>query len=68
VRNTDLWEPLLALCDEHEVEFKWVRGHTGVVENERADQLSMAAAQGKDLAVDEAHETRETQIKPASLY
>jgi ribonuclease HI len=68
VRNADLWEQLLTLCEDHEVEFVWVRGHAGVVENERADQLSMAAAQGKDLAADEAYEADETQIKPASLF
>lgn len=68
VRNADLWEQLLRLCGEHEVEFVWVRGHAGVVENERADQLSMAAAQGRELAVDEAYEAGETQIKPASLF
>jgi ribonuclease HI len=68
VRNADLWEQLLSLCEEHEVEFLWVRGHAGVVENERADQLSMAAAQGRELAVDEAYEAGATQIKPASLF
>ena len=50
------------------MEFIWVRRHAGIVENERADQLSMAAAQGNDLAVDEAYEADDTQIKPASLF
>lgn len=68
VRNADLWVQLLELCEEHEIEIVWVRGHTGVVENERADRLSLAAAQGKDLAIDEAYESGETEIKPASLF
>ena len=68
ILNADLWEQLLILCGEHQVEFVWVRGHTGIADNERADQLSMAAAEGKNLAVDEAYEAGETQIRPASLF
>jgi ribonuclease HI len=68
VLNADLWEELLDLCGRHEVEFVWVRGHTGVAGNERADQLSMIAAGGTDLGVDEAYEAGETQIKPPSLF
>lgn len=68
VLNADLWEQLLGLAEEHDVEFVWVRGHTGIIENERADQLSMAAAQGMYLAVDKPYESDETQIKPASLF
>jgi ribonuclease HI len=67
VQNADLWEQLLDLCEEHGVEFVWVRGHAGVVDNERADQLSMAAAEGKNLVVDEAYEAGETQFRPAPL-
>ena len=68
VPNADLWEQLLELCEENEVEFVWARGHAGIVDNERADQLSMAVAEGKNLAVDEAYEAGETQIKLASLF
>lgn len=51
-RNADLWSQLLDLCDEHEVEFVWVRGHVGNPENERCDKLSMQAAEAKDLPED----------------
>ena len=54
--NPDLWERLLELCAKHEVEFKWVRGHSGNAENERCDELARAAAEGPDLVVDEAYE------------
>ena len=37
--NPDLWGTLLDLCAQHEVEFRWVRGHAGDVENERCDRL-----------------------------
>jgi ribonuclease HI len=38
--NTDLWEQLLKLCDYHDVDFKWVKGHAGILENERCDELA----------------------------
>lgn len=40
VVNKDLWEQLLALSTPHSVQWKWVRGHNGHVENERCDQLA----------------------------
>ena len=40
VVNKDLWELLLALTKPHSVQWKWVRGHAGHVENERCDQLA----------------------------
>ena len=54
--NPDLWERLLALVEQHDVDFRWVRGHTGVTENERADRLAVSAAQGADLPPDEVYE------------
>ncbi len=40
VKNRDLWERLDAALKQHQVEWEWVRGHTGHPENERADQLA----------------------------
>ena len=54
--NPDLWGELLNLCDKHEVEFRWVRGHSGDLENERCDQLAVQAAHGTGLLVDEEYE------------
>ncbi len=45
VKNRDLWEALDAQIGRHQVEWQWVRGHSGHPENERADQL---ANQGVD--------------------
>jgi ribonuclease HI len=56
--NADLWERLLALCEMHQVEFRWVRGHAGNRENERCDQLSMAALRQPNLSVDNGYENR----------
>ena len=50
--NPDLWERLLSLTERHNVAFKWVRGHAGVKENERCDQLATTAAKGKGLPAD----------------
>jgi ribonuclease HI len=40
VKNVDLWQQLDALVSQHEIEWRWVRGHTGHPENELADQLA----------------------------
>ena len=54
--NQDLWRQLLELCDLHEVEMIWVRGHNGNMENERCDQLAVKAREQAGLPVDEAYE------------
>ena len=53
--NPDLWERLLDLCDQHQVEFRWLRGHSGIDENERCDQLAVDAAQQPDLPDDSGY-------------
>jgi ribonuclease HI len=40
VKNVDLWKRLDSALQPHQVEWHWVRGHTGHPENERADQLA----------------------------
>lgn len=55
-QNPDLWKWLLALLAKHDVEVRWVRGHSGDVGNERADALAVAARDGDNLAVDEGYE------------
>lgn len=40
VKNVDLWKRLDALVKNHRIEWHWVRGHDGHVENERADALA----------------------------
>lgn len=53
--NIDLWEKLLALCDKHQIEFEWVKGHAGDPMNERCDVLSMSALKQSKLPVDEGY-------------
>jgi len=40
VKNMDLWQQLDELVGKHQVEWRWVRGHTGHPGNEAADQLA----------------------------
>ena len=56
--NPDLWAEMLDLSDRHQVEYRWVKGHAGDPENERCDELAVAAARGTDLAHDEAYERK----------
>lgn len=43
VKNDDLWRALENEVERHDVTWKWVRGHFGHVENERADALAREA-------------------------
>jgi ribonuclease HI len=43
--NIDLWEQLLPLLEIHTVNFNWVKGHAGNIENERCDELARKAAE-----------------------
>ena len=44
VKNAELWKELLAAAKPHRVEWKWVKGHAGHPDNERADKLASDAA------------------------
>jgi ribonuclease HI len=43
VKNMDLWRRVLDAAKPHEIDWRWVRGHSGDVMNERADELATAA-------------------------
>jgi ribonuclease HI len=40
VKNAELWQALEAEASRHQIDWRWVRGHTGDVGNEKADQLA----------------------------
>lgn len=46
VKNQDLWERLLQAINGHRLRWRWIKGHSGHPENERADALA-------NLAIDE---------------
>jgi ribonuclease HI len=53
VKNVDLWQRLDAARLPHKVDWRWVKGHSGHEENERADQLArgeIAKLRSADLA------------------
>jgi len=51
VKNVDLWQRLEQAIGTHDVHWHWVKGHSGHVENERADELArLAIRQMKDAS------------------
>lgn len=50
--NPDPWERLLQLCESHQVDFKWVKGHIGIADNECCDRLAIEAAEKVNLPAD----------------
>lgn len=52
VKNMELWRRLDEAASTHDIEWHWVRGHTGHPENERADQLAREAAARAAVSAD----------------
>lgn len=44
VKNRDLWERLHAAAQRHQVDWRWVKGHSGDPDNDRVDELARAEA------------------------
>jgi ribonuclease HI len=44
VKNAELWQALIESTGPHRIDWRWVKGHAGHPENERADKLACAAA------------------------
>ena len=57
-KNPDLWMRFLRIYRRHNVRFVWVKGHADTVENNRCDQLAVAAAN------DKAHLSEDTAYEP----
>ncbi len=56
VLNVDLWKKLLALLENLDVRFQWVKGHAGHELNERCDRLAVSSARNNPAAIDQAYE------------
>ncbi len=54
--NPDLWRRFLRVYARHNVKMVWVKGHAGIPENERCDQLATQAAAGDQLKIDLGYE------------
>lgn len=55
-KNADLWKRFLKIFPKHDVEINWIKGHSGIPENERCDELAVASADGDNLQIDEGFE------------
>ena len=44
-KNPDLWKMFLELYPAFNIEFKWIKAHVGIIENERCDVLAKTAAE-----------------------
>lgn len=55
-KNKDLWIRFVNIYRQHDVKFQWIKGHNGHVENERCDQLAVAASENKVLLIDQVYE------------
>lgn len=56
VKNKDLWQRLDAAAQRHQINWHWVKGHTGHPENDRCDQLARDAATDAATGIDEGFE------------
>lgn len=54
--NVDLWKRYIPLHKKFNPKLVWIKGHAGHAENERCDQLAVAAANGSHLLVDSEYE------------
>lgn len=64
-KNADLWMQFLKLYPLFKIKFVWVKGHASNRENNRCDELAVAAAEGKKLKIDhifEANQKNEDQL------
>jgi len=56
VKNVDLWKRLDAACQQHSVEWRWVKGHSGNKYNEIVDDLAREAAGSDQLLEDTGYD------------
>ncbi|MFT4754027.1 MAG: ribonuclease HI [Salibacteraceae bacterium] len=64
-KNVDLWKRFLKIYPTHNVKFVWVKGHANIPENERCDELAVAASKQEDLPADVGYEQ---SIKSVGLF
>ena len=60
-KNVDLWKQYIPLHLKYKPTFRWVKGHAGNRENERCDQLAVAAAGNSSLPADTGYEQAQSQ-------
>jgi ribonuclease HI len=61
-KNPDLWMRFLKIYRQHQVDFKWIKGHNNHPQNERCDQLAVMASGLPNLSVDAFYENEEQKL------
>ncbi len=56
VKNVDLWQRLDKATQQHQIDWRWVKGHAGHPENERCDTLAREAAEANPATVDQGYQ------------
>ncbi len=54
-KNADLWQAFLKEYRKHQVKFRWIKGHNEHPQNERCDELAVAASKAKKLPPDNGY-------------
>ena len=62
VKNPDLWKRFLTIYNPKNTNFTWVKGHNNHAQNERCDQLAVAAAKREVLMTDKGYTTQESTL------
>ena len=62
-KNKDLWLRFLNVYKKQNVKFTWVKGHNGHIENERCDELAVAAGKVKPLLIDNVFESERSKAR-----
>lgn len=61
-KNSDLWKRFLKIYRQHQVDFKWIKGHNNHPQNERCDELAVYASGLPNLSIDAFYENEETKL------
>ena len=61
-KNLDLWMRFLKVYRQHQVDFKWIKGHNNHPQNERCDELAVYASGLEKLSVDTFYEREEGKL------
>jgi ribonuclease HI len=61
-KNPDLWRRFLKIYRQHQVDFKWIKGHNNHPQNERCDELAVMASGLPNLSVDAFYEKEDAKL------
>ena len=60
-KNPDLWKQFLELHPAFNIQFKWIKAHVGIIENERCDELAKLAAENP-TEIDKVYESSDPSL------